>query len=414
MKDMFLLRFGDLVLKGKNKPTFINQVRRILKEKLKGLNVEYEFQHDRIIIHTEKDERDKVIKSLNYVSGLHSYSMIYRTTNQIDEIAKLAKEVILSESKKPGSMKIETKRADKRFPMTSLEISQAVSKIILPELQGFTVDVKNPEYKLEIEVRHDGAYIFMSKVPLLGGFPIGLNGKGLVMLSGGIDSPVAAYLMMKQGVEVELFHFESTPLTPLESVQKVIDISKKLAHFMPKNTIKLHLVPFIHIHETILSKVSDPYIITIMRRMMYRLAERYALSHNILALVNGESVGQVASQTLDSIRVVENVTNIPILRPVITDDKNRIIDISKKIDTFDISIRPFSDCCAIYVPKNPITHPKLEKCLEEEQKFDFEPLLKEALEGIETLYIKPDTELIIADFGFEVKDAIENYKNSQK
>src|SRR5690606_7932163 len=152
-RSMFLLRFGDLVLKGKNKPTFINQVRRILKEKLKGLNVEYEFQHDRIIIHTEKDERDKVIKSLNYVSGLHSYSMIYRTTNQIDEIAKLAKEVILRESKKPGSMKIETKRADKRFPMTSLEISQAVSKIILPELQGFTVDVKNPEYKLEIEVR---------------------------------------------------------------------------------------------------------------------------------------------------------------------------------------------------------------------------------------------------------------------
>src|SRR5690606_23438672 len=236
-----------------------------------------------------------------------------------------------------------------------------------------------------------------------------MGGKALLMLSGGIDSPVAAYLMMKQGVEIELFHFESTPLTPLESVQKVIDIAKKLAPYMTRNKIKLHLVPFTKIHEEILKYVSDPYIITIMRRMMYRLAERYAKANDIAAIVNGESVGQVASQTLDSINVVENVTNIPILRPVITYDKKDIILLSKMLGTYDVSIRPFNDCCSIYVPRRPVTHPKVEYALEEEAKLNVEDLMVEALQNISTVMINKDTDLEIALYGFEVKEALKTY-----
>lgn len=409
MKEIILVRFGDLVLKGKNKPTFINQVKRLLKTKLKECNVEFEYQHDRIFIHLKEDNKEQVLKQLGYVSGVASYSFVYRCENDLDKIADLAVEVIAKEIETPTTFKVETKRADKKFPMSSLEISQTLAAKILPRVKTLTVDVKNPKQVLNVEIRHDSAYLYVGKIPGLGGYPIGLGGKGLVMLSGGIDSPVAAYLMMKQGVEIELFHFESTPLTPLESVQKVIDISKKLALFMPNNRIKLHLVPFTKIHTEILRFVEDSYIITIMRRMMYRLGEMFAESRGLLTLINGESVGQVASQTLDSIKVVENVTNIPILRPVITYDKIEIIRLAEKIDTFDISIRAFNDCCSIYVPKSPVTHPKIDRAEVEEAKFDFTPLLEETIKGIRTVIIKPNTDFEIANYGFEVSDALHNY-----
>jgi len=409
MKEIILVRFGDLVLKGKNKPTFIDQVKRLLKSKLKGIDVNFEYQHDRIFIHINKDDREQVLNQLKYVSGVHSYSFVHRTENDLDQIAAKAIEVIPNEIPLPTTFKVDTKRADKRFPLSSLEISQQLAAKILPKISGLKVDVHNPEYTLNVEIRHDGAFIYIGKIPGLGGFPIGMGGKALLMLSGGIDSPVAAYLMMKQGVEIELFHFESTPLTPLESVQKVIDIAKKLAPYMTRNKIKLHLVPFTKIHEEILKYVSDPYIITIMRRMMYRLAERYAKANDIAAIVNGESVGQVASQTLDSINVVENVTNIPILRPVITYDKKDIILLSKMLGTYDVSIRPFNDCCSIYVPRRPVTHPKVEYALEEEAKLNVEDLMVEALQNISTVMINKDTDLEIALYGFEVKEALKTY-----
>ncbi len=414
MKEIILVRFGDLVLKGKNKPAFINQIKRILKNKLKDLNVKFEYQHDRIFLHLESDNKDLVLKQLSYVTGVHSYSFVYKTDKDLTKIAELAIDVIQKEIERPTTFKIDTKRADKNFPMTSLEISQKLASMILPSVSGLIVDVHHPNQVLNVEIRHDSAYLYVGKIPGLGGFPIGLGGKGLVMLSGGIDSPVSAYLMMKQGIEVELFHFESTPLTPLESVQKVIDIAKKLSLFMPSNKIKLHLVPFTKLHEEILKFVDDSYIITIMRRMFYRLGETYANLHGLQTLINGESVGQVASQTLDSIRVVENVTNIPILRPVITYDKIDIIKIAQKIETFDISIRAFNDCCSIYVPLHPVTKPTLIKSVEEESKFNYEALLNEIIPNIRTLVIHPNTKLEIAEHGFEVKDALENYYGSRK
>ncbi|WP_162146946.1 tRNA uracil 4-sulfurtransferase ThiI [Acholeplasma granularum] len=409
MEKAILIRFGDLVLKGRNKPLFITQIKRLLREKLRDLNIKYEYQHDRIFIHFMEKDKDLVIKQLGYVSGIHSFSYIYKTTKDLDDIAKLAIEVVKTEVKLPTTFKIETKRTDKNYPLQSLQISQEVAKRILPEFEGIKVEVKKPETVLNIEVRHDACYIYVGKIPGLGGYPIGLGGKSLVMLSGGIDSPVAAYLMMKQGIEVELFHFESTPLTPLESVQKVIEISKKLAYFMPKTKIKLHLVPFTKIHEEILRSVQDSHLITIMRRMFYRLAEKYANLNGLDALINGESVGQVASQTLSSIKVVENVTNIPILRPVITNDKQEIIEISKKIDTYDISILPFNDCCSVYVPRNPVTNPTIKQSLIEESKFEFNEMLDEAIKNIQTIIIEPTTDFEIALYGFDVESALKNY-----
>lgn len=414
MKHTLLVRFGDLLLKGKNKPTFIKEVRKQLAYKLSKLNVKFEYQHDRIYIHLQEDNQEQVLKHVSYVAGIYSVSWIYRTEKDIDKIASLAYDIINREIELPTTFKIETKRTDKKFPLTSLEITKAIGAKLLPQVPGLSVDVHHPKHVLSIEVREKEAILFMGQIKGMGGFPGGLSGKGLVMLSGGIDSPVAAYLAMKQGVETELFHFESTPLTPLESVQKVIDIAKKLSLYAPYGKIKLHLVPFTKTHENILRHVTDSYIITIMRRMMYRLAERFARKKDILAIINGESVGQVASQTLDSIKVVEDVTSLPILRPVVTYDKIDIIKIAQMIDCYDISIRPFNDCCSIYVPRNPVTHPKIDYAVVEETKFDFEKDLEEALNGIVTLTIKPDTNFDIAAFGFDVQEAIKNYLEGEE
>lgn len=409
MNRAILVRFGDLVLKGKNKPAFIKQIKEILKQKLRKLDVKFEYQHDRIFVHFDDREEQQVLKQLTYVSGVHSYSFIYKTEKDLDKIAALSLEVIQKEMKFPSTFKVETKRIDKTFLSGSLEVSQRISGMILPKLEGVTVDVKNPEQILNIEIRLDAAYIYMGKIMGLGGFPIGLGPKSLVMLSGGIDSPVAAYLMMKKGIEVELFHFESTPLTPLESVQKVIDIAKQLSKYMPNDKIKLHLVPFTKIHEEILKHVEDSYIITIMRRIFYRLGERFAIKNKLDALINGESIGQVASQTLGSLKVVESVTTLPILRPLITYDKNPIIDISKEIETYDISVRPFNDCCSIYVPQRPVTNPTIDFSLKQEERIiHLEELMTDALNHIKTLEITPETDLEIALHGFDVREALNN------
>lgn len=413
LERRILLRFGDLVLKGKNKPTFIKQVRKLLKEKLAKLNVEFDFQFDRTYLILKDDNVDLVLKHLSYVSGIQSYSFVYKTTKEIDAIVDLAVLVVKQELVTPTTFKIETKRADKHYPLTSQEITRVIAPKILSQVEGLIVDVKAPKDTLQIELRHDGAYLYLKQHKLMGGFPVGIGGKGLVMLSGGIDSPVSAYLAIKQGIQVELFHFESTPLTPLESVQKVIDLAAIIANYLPKNEVKLHLVPFTKIHTQILEKVADPYIITIMRRIMYRIAEGYANQKGLLCLINGESVGQVASQTLQSLKVVEAVTTLPILRPVITNDKQEIIRLAKEIQTFEISIRAFNDCCSIYVPKNPVTMPKIEDCEYQETKLNIVDLVEEAILNVNSIWIKSNNQLEIADYGFEVGEALAQYYRSK-
>jgi thiamine biosynthesis protein ThiI len=248
----------------------------------------------------------------------------------------------------------------------------------------------------------------------MGGYPVGVAGKGLLMLSGGIDSPVAGYLAMKQGVEIECIHFESTPLTSIESAQKVVDLVKKLAKYAPNNKINVHMVPFKELHMALLDNVPESYNITIMRRMMYRIATKLAKKKGCLCIINGESVGQVASQTLASMYTINSVTSFPILRPLCTYDKQDIIKISRQIDCYDLSIKPFEDCCTVYVPKNPVIKPRLRDALYYESKGDFDSLVEEAAMNTKRILITKDSDIDLSLLGFTVSEALDNYNKENE
>ena len=283
------------------------------------------------------------------------------------------------------TFKIATRRIDKSFPYISDEINRAIASKILKNT-SLSVDVHQPDILLSIEIRNDGIYFFTTTIKALGGMPSRSAGRVLMMLSGGIDSPVATYLLMKRGIEVTCIHFASPPYTNSGVIIKLEDLLKKLNIYQSK--INLYIVPFTKIQEKIYEISFEGYPITIMRRMMYRLANKLANKLHILALANGESIGQVASQTIESLNVINEVTNLPVLRPLCTYDKLDIIDLSKKIDCYDISIRPYEDCCTIFAPVKPKTKPKLKECEIIESKFDFEPLLDEAIANVELKVIK--------------------------
>ncbi len=412
--DRILVRFGDLTLKGKNQKEFIKALHKLVASKMEGLNVEIDYQHDRIYIHLLDEDQEKVIERLNYVSGISSYSFVVKCDKDInvikDTALKLMKEVV---DNSKMSFKVNTRRTDKNFSLRSMEITKAVSGYVLANHKLLTVDVHNPDVELNIELRNDACYLYNTNERAMGGYPVGTAGKGLLMLSGGIDSPVAGYLAMKQGVEIECIHFESTPLTSIESAQKVVDLVKKMAKYAPNNKINVHFIPFKDIHMALLDKVPESYNITIMRRMMYRIATKLALRRNCLCLINGESVGQVASQTLRSMNTINSVTNYPILRPLCTYDKVDIINISKKIDCYDLSIKPFEDCCTVYVPKAPATAPKIDKAEQYEKAFDYEDLVNKAVDNVNSICISADSDIDFPLMGLEVSEVIEMIKNNK-
>jgi thiamine biosynthesis protein ThiI len=416
MKKKILIRFGDMMLKGKNIGFFIKRVRKHLVEKLKGLNVSYQFTHDRIYVDYELYDENDILQRLAQIPGIYSFSVVYVSKPTIEDMIQTAVHVLNEEATKPMMhIKIETKRADKDFPMTSQDLTLKIANPIFQQAKlKYTIDVKHPEEVLRIELRKDFAYIYLRNHMGLGGFPYGTQGKGLLMLSGGIDSPVAGFLTMKQGIEVELIHFDSSPLTPLESTQKVIDLAKVLSNYTLDGKIKLHLVPFTELHDLILKNVFDPYIITVMRRMMYRIAEKFSTRHKLLCLINGESVGQVASQTLPSMQVVEGVTKLPILRPLITYDKLEIIKIAERIGSYPISIKPFNDCCSIYVPKSPVTKPMEVYAKKYESTFEFEDIIYNLVRKTYTLEITKDTICDIASYGFTLTEAMEAYQKESE
>jgi len=405
MIERILVRYGDLTLKGKNKKTFINTCIKRIKERVQNDVVEYKKSHNRLYIILNGQAADPIIKQLKTVSGLAGFTKVSRSDKSIEAIAKTALKR-LKHIKKPTTMKVETKRSDKGFPLTSQEISQQVASIVLSSHPYLDADVHHPDLTLNVEVREENAYVFTDFIEGMRGFPVGTMGKGIVLLSGGIDSPVAAYLSMVKGIEVELLHFESTPLTSIESSQKVIDIAKKLSRYGINRSVKLHLVPFLDIHQSLLEKVPDAYQITIMRRMMMRIAENFANKDFTPVLINGESIGQVASQTLDGMKITEMVTRIPVLRPLATMEKNAVINIARNIETYKISIRPFEDCCAVYTPKQPVTHPREMYALRYEKLFDYKPQIKTALKNIKTLTITPESDIVLNDAGFTVEDAL--------
>ena len=405
--NQILVRFGDLTLKGKNQKVFLRQLYKIVQNKMEGLEIEIEFQHDRIFIHLLNENVDKVIERLNLVSGISSYSLVVRCDDDIEEIKKTALALMQEVVTKEATFKVNTKRANKNYPMHSMDVTRHVSGYVLANHSGLKVDVHNPEVELNIELRRDAAYLYNTNIRALGGFPCGVAGKGLLMLSGGIDSPVAGFLAMKQGIEIECVHFESTPLTSIESAQKVVDLVKKMAKYAPNNKINLHMVPFKELHMALLDNVPESYNITIMRRMMYRIATEIAKRNSCLCLINGESVGQVASQTLGSMLTINSVTNYPVVRPLCTYDKVDIIALSRRIDCYDLSIKPFEDCCTVYVPKAPATAPKIEKAEQYEALFDWKSLLDTAVNNTKAITISCDSDLDLSMLGLEVREVLE-------
>ena len=407
MYERILVRYGDLTLKGKNKRVFLDRVNALIREKVNNPNVVYEKKHDRLYILLNGEDHNEIIKGLDKVSGLSSYSLVTKTERDIESIKKKALEVINSEIEDHViTFKVETKRSDKNYPILSPDITKIVAGHVLKNTSMLVVDVHKPELVLHVEVRLEAAFVYCKKIKGMGGFPVGVAGKGLLMLSGGIDSPVAGYLAMKQGVEIEGIPFESTPLTSIESAQKVIDLTKKLAIYAPHSRIRLHMVPFMELHTALLDYIPEAYNITIMRRMMYRIAEKIALKNNDIILLNGESIGQVASQTLKSMSVINEVVNMPVVRPLSTYDKIDIIKLSKKIDCYNISIKPFEDCCTVYVPKKPTTAPKLNRCIYYESKYDFDALVDKTVENTKVIMISAKDDLDITMLGLVVSEVI--------
>ena len=393
--DRILVRYGELSVKGKNRKYFKDALHRAIRFKLKTFDqLTFEVTRDRFYILLNGVDADLVSEKLKEVFGLQSFSLAAKTTKDIDAIKKLALELIKDQYPGKTAFKVETKRADKSFFMESGEISRAVGGFLLANTDHLTVNVHQPDMVLNVEVRIEGAYVMAGAIRGLGGFPVGSSGKGLLMISGGIDSPVAGYLMQKRGVELEAIHFASPPYTSDRSLQKVVDLLKKTAVYAASGEIKLHIVSFTKLQEAIHEKMPDSYEMTIMRRMMYRIAEGVANCRDIKVLANGESLGQVASQTLASMNAINAVTAMPIIRPVATYDKLEIIDIAKKIDTYETSILPFEDCCTIFVPKSPATHPTKELCEKYEAGFDFEELVQECIDNVETRVVSVEDVLV--------------------
>lgn len=385
MYDRIMIRFGELSIKGKNKKDFIYLLRRNIKAKLLSQfsHFEIETYYDHLYIVFFEEDPYLMIKELQEVSGIQALSLVKKVDKDLNIIKETAYDLV--KNKDALTFKLKVKRADKSFPLHSEEIIRQVAKEILTKTK-LSVDVHLPDLPLNIEIRQEGAYLFLETFLGIGGLPLGSSGKVMMMISGGIDSPVASYLLMKRGVSLEFIHFASPPYTSSGVITKIKDLVKSLLSF--QDQIVLHIVPFTKLQETIYEHSDESYGITLMRRMMFRLSEKLALKRKCLAIASGESIGQVSSQTLDSIKVINEVSNFPILRPLITYDKNEIIALAKRIKTYEISIIPYEDCCTIFNPKNPKTKPKLSELIKFEERFNYEELISDALLNTERIIIK--------------------------
>lgn len=380
MKKIILIKYGELTTKKANRNQFIKQLKKNILKMLENENLEIQYDMSRMYIYVEERNLDIVVSKLQKVFGLHGIVICHIVDTNIDTLKKQVLEILKNETF--TTFKVETKRADKDYPIHSGEFNHILGAHILKN-RDCKVDVHNPELILHVEIRKEATFVYTKETEGIGGYPVGIEGKGLLMLSGGIDSPVAGYLALKRGVDLECIYFESPPHTSLEAKNKVLELASILNEY--SKNIKVHIVPFTKLQEAIYKNVDPTYMITIMRRMMYRIAVRIAKKRNCKIIVNGESIGQVASQTLTSMQVINEVTNYPIIRPVSCFDKLEIISLSKKIGTYNTSILPYEDCCTIFVPKHPVINPNLKKCIEQEQLLDYESLINECLQNIETI-----------------------------
>ena len=378
MNNLILIKYGELTTKKANRNTFTKLLASNVKNILKGENFNIRF--DRVRMYIECDDANIIASKLQKVFGIHSIVICHKVNTNVEDIKNKVLELLSKENFK--TFKVNTKRADKSFEIHSMNFNNIIGGHILKNIDC-KVDVHNPDIEIKIEIRVEGTFIYTNEIKGIGGYPVGVQGKGMLMLSGGIDSPVAGYLSLKRGVDLECLYFESPPHTSIEAKNKVIKLAGIINEY--SGNIKVNVVPFTKLQEAIYKNVPDSYIITIMRRMMYRIAERLSLKNKCKVIINGESIGQVASQTLTSMSVINSVTNFPVIRPVACMDKIEIIDISKKINTYETSILPYEDCCTIFLPTHPVINPDLNKCILYESNFDYETLIDECINNIEVI-----------------------------
>lgn len=384
MKKVIIIKYGELSTKKDNINYFLSSLKDNIRNSI-GNDGNIIFDKGRMFIYSSDDKYLDIINKLKYIFGIHEINLGYELdTNNINVIEDSLKDLIKDKDFK--TFKVETKRSYKNYDMTSMEVSKYLGGVVLKTLKNVSVDVHNPMCLINIEIRKDKSYIYFEKEVGIGGYPVGTLGKGMLMLSGGIDSPVAGYLALKRGVRVEGVYFESPPHTSEAAKNKVMELGRILTNY--SGYIKLHIINFTEIQEEIYKNIPHEYLITIMRRMMYRISERLAKKNNCKVIVNGESIGQVASQTLTSMSVINNVTNMPVIRPVACLDKLEIIDIAKKINTYETSILPYEDCCTIFVPEHPVINPILDKCLEYERLINVDELVDRAVKNVETIKIE--------------------------
>ncbi|MGE6628865.1 tRNA uracil 4-sulfurtransferase ThiI [Bacillus sp. NPDC077027] len=384
--DHILVRFGEISTKGKNRKKFIEKLKQNIRLVLNDFQaLKYTSDRDRIIIMLNGENPEPISDLLKDVFGIQSFSLAVKCDTKLEDI-KQASLSAVNEVYAPGhTFKVSTKRSYKQFELDSNEMNREIGGHVLRHTDDLTVNVKQPDVHLRIEIREQATYITFKDVKGAGGLPVGSSGRAMLMLSGGFDSPVAGYYAMKRGIQVEAVHFFSPPYTSERAKQKVIDLAKCLVAY--GGEVKLHIVPFTKIQELIQKQVPENYTMTSTRRMMLKIADQLRVKRDALAIITGESLGQVASQTLESMYAINDVTRTPIIRPLIAIDKNDIIDEAKRIGTYETSIQPFEDCCTIFTPPSPKTKPKLEKVERYESFADFEPLLEEACDNIETIIV---------------------------
>ena len=382
MKNVLLVRMGEIFLKGDNRMFFIKVLVRHIKKAVDGTGASVELTQGRIFLRDITDMED-VIRRVTRVFGVHSVSPVVQCEKTMDAICREAVEMMKPLS---GTFKCAARRADKRFPLDSMQINEEVGYQVLTACPQLTVDVHKPQHELNIEVR-ENAYLYVEKIPAVGGMPVGTNGKAMLLLSGGIDSPVAGYMIAKRGVQLNCIHYHSFPFTSEQAKQKVIDLARQLSAYA--GPIRMYVVPFTELQQELYQKCPESQLTILMRRYMMRIANRIAHRANCSALITGESIGQVASQTMDGLCCTNAVCDMPVFRPLIGFDKTEIMDYAEKIGTYETSILPYEDCCTIFTPKHPQTKPRVEQLIESEKLIDGEGLIRRAIEGIEILNIMP-------------------------
>ena len=385
MNKVLLLKFGELFLKGRNRREFLKLLRYNIEQKLKGLTYKlFETQGRLVVSNFSADIEDELISRLQKVFGLIGVASAVEIDTVMEDIEKYVGGFDVENYK---TFKIEAKRADKTFPMTSMEIEKYLGGVVLDKNPNLKVDLYNPELVINVEIRvNNKTYIYSNLYPCANGLPLGSAGKGLLLLSGGIDSPVAGYLMSKRGLKLEAVHFHSYPYTSAQAKEKVIELAKEISEYCGE--IKLHVVSFTEIQEQIHKNCDPEYMITIMRRIMMRIAERLCKENGLGAIVTGESLGQVASQTMQSMTVTNSVVSLPVFRPVIAFDKEEIMDVARKIGTYETSILPYEDCCTVFLPKNPVIRPTISRAEYLEKSLDIDSLVETVVLNEEIIDIK--------------------------